>query len=351
MQRVLVEGSCSGYLPVLSGVPQGSILGPLLFLLYINDIFDYVNANTSFLYLYADDAKLGQRIHNLSDCNILQDNLSKLCEWSNNWKMNFNAKKCCYMSFCGTRHELITHNYSIGNASLSRVDNFCDLGLTVTSTMSWDLHIEKSISKANKRLGLLKRTLGYTVDESVKLLCYKSLVRPLVEYGTMLWSGTSKRNITKIESLQRRASIYIVNNSNILYKERLLACDLLPLTVRREFLDIVYMYNLINGLIDTDLLNVFSFNTRIGRNRDNLTLLPNRVKSELYRHWFVNRIVYKWNNLPYIIRNCDLNDNGSNQTFKKNLKEWLFDHFRDNFEIYNNCSWFTCCICSRCVQT
>jgi hypothetical protein len=208
--------------------------------------------------LYADDAKLGHVIHSYGDCIALQRTLNSLKHWSDDWGMNFNPEKCCYMSFCNPRSTPIYFNYHINNTHLNRVHSFNDLGILVTSNLTWDIHIENCISKANQRLRLVKRTIGFNVDQKVKLMCYKSLIRPLLEYATMLWSGTTKKNVSRLESLQRRATVYITNNPNLDYKYRLLICELLPLTLRRDYLDIVYMYNLINDLVDTNLLNEFS---------------------------------------------------------------------------------------------
>jgi hypothetical protein len=350
LQIVLLEGCQSDALPVISGVPQGSILGPLLFLFYINDMFNYTAGDSEFLYLYADDSKLGQTIHSINDCIKLQDNLSKLCNWSHEWGMTFNASKCCYISFVNQRQLPIVYNYIINNTPLSKVDSICDLGVTVTHNLNWDLHVNNCLSKANRRLGLVKRTLGYSVDTQVKLLSYKSLIRPIMEYCTLLWSGTTRKNIMKIESLQRRSTIYILNNSDLCYKTRLLTCNLLPLSLRRDFLDCVYLYNLINRIHDTSLLDELTFCTRRGRTTDNLMLVPNRIHTELYRHWYTNRIVHTWNEIPLEIRNLELNDMGHNTKFKNDFKSWLFDYSTKTFNPDLTCTWFLKCLCPRCKQ-
>jgi hypothetical protein len=347
-QKVLLEGYQSDALPVISGVPQGSILGPLFFLFYINDLFTYLPNDSDFLYLYADDSKLGKSVYTINDCLNLQHSLANMCKWSQDWGMTFNPSKCCIMSFVSNRQAPIIYDYKISNTSLSRVNSFCDLGLIVANDLSWDLQVQSCLSKANKRLGLIKRTLGCTVDTEVKLMCFKSLIRPILEYCTLLWSGTTKKNIKKIESLQRRASIYVLNNSELSYKDRLLSCDVLPLTLRRDYLDLVYFYNLNNGIHDTNLLNSFTFCTRVGRNTDNLNLVPKRVSTEQCKYWYVNRIVHMWNKLPLELRELELTDMGRNTVFKKDLKAWLYKHFIDTFDPNCLCTWSLLCFCTRC---
>ena len=131
-QSVMIEGQVSSPLPVTSGVPQGSIIGPLLFVLYINDICDVC---TSFMKLYADDAKLYRNIKSRQGVLSLQNDLNALFLCSKIWRMNFNISKCKFMSIC--RKVKIDFDYSIDNNILSRVTEFNDLGITITSKLSW----------------------------------------------------------------------------------------------------------------------------------------------------------------------------------------------------------------------
>jgi hypothetical protein len=345
-QRVVVNGSSSNFINVLSGVPQGSILGPLLFDLFINDIFNYVNGNPE-LYLYADDAKLGMEVNSMEDKMELQNNLNNLITWSHKWGMTFNPKKCVYMSFNRTCKINYDYVYSIGNIPLVKVSQFNDLGVIVKHNLTWDEHINSMLKKANMRLGYIKRCTGYSCNMNTKLICYKALVRPILEYASPLWH-CNKNNIGKLESLQRRATKYITNDFDNDYLSRLDKCDLLPLSIRREFLDDVFLYNNINSIIDSDLLNNVKFVNDNSRNKDELMLLPRRLNLEIFRTYYTNRLVQSWNNIPFEIRSCDLTDSGSNRNFKNNLKEWLLEQYKSNFDVMNTCTWNTYCLCAQC---
>jgi hypothetical protein len=355
-QRVVINGHESSYLPVLSGVPQGSILGPLLFLYYINNCPTFISPNSK-LYLYADDSKLSCPINDVNDCISLQHDLNALVNWSHIYGMSFNVSKCNYMSFSRKRLP-VSYSYCIEGNILVQVREFVDLGITVSDNLAWDLHIDSCLKKANKRLGLIKRSTGISCSSKVKLLCYTSLVRPLVEHNSQLWAGCNKKHTLKLESLQRRATKYITGYKEIPYDIRLKECSLLPLSLRREFLDCVFIYNCIHQLIDFDISLIVNFvnpdgvNVRLrNNNSDPLMLKVNRVNSETYRRFYTNRIPHIWNSLPFDIRNIDLSHSGYNTCFKTQLKAWFFSIFCDKFLNDNPCTWTVKCTCINCRLT
>ena len=156
IQRVVVDGVTSTWSPVTSGVPQGSILGPLLFVIFINDLPDVVQNGTETA-LYADDTKLHNTISSTDDCKCLQQSLTNLNCWSVQNNIRFNASKCKVLTI--TRKKTpVTYDYKLGTKSLTRVDSEKDLGVITSSELSWELQINCVISKANKTLGVLKRT-------------------------------------------------------------------------------------------------------------------------------------------------------------------------------------------------
>ena len=158
-QRVVIEGQSSNCLPAISGVPQGSILGPILFLLYSNDIGDDLSKDTK-IALFADDAKIYRRITSPEDSISLQNDLATLEHWSQTWRLNFNAKKCKVMHFTRARLNKYHFSYNLNGTTLDSVSEFNDLGVVVTNTLCWKSHIRNIVSKANRILGLIKRTLG-----------------------------------------------------------------------------------------------------------------------------------------------------------------------------------------------
>ena len=182
-QFVIIEGKVSPPLPVKSGVPQGSILGPLLFLLYINDICEVCSSAIS---LYADDAKLYRRITTINDALILQSDLDALFAWSQLWRLNFNIKKCLQLSIC--RSLKVNHAYLLDHNVLERVESIYDLCVTVISNLSWSKNIKSVSAKANYLLGMLRRSISFDAPSPVKFQLYVSHVRSILEYCSPLWS-------------------------------------------------------------------------------------------------------------------------------------------------------------------
>ena len=154
-QKVVLDGQASGPVPVLPGVPQGSVLGPVLFLIFINDLPDNIRSSVR---LFADDFVLYRNIKTLSDCQILQDDLNSLGQWETDWQMKFNVAKCHSMRV--TRHLLsnqIHFNYSLHQQTLEQVQSAKYLGITITDNLEWGQHVAEISSKATKTLGFLRR--------------------------------------------------------------------------------------------------------------------------------------------------------------------------------------------------
>ena len=175
-QHVSINGSHSALANVTSGVPQGSVLGPVLFLLYINDITNQIQSN---IRLFADDSIVYREIRSPADHQILQTDIQMLTDWSKKWQMNFNTSRCHLLT--------ITHKpkpseftYTISNQSISRVNSHPYLGVTIDAKLSWSKHIQGTASKSAKTLGLLKRTL-YPAKPKVMEAAYNMLVRPKLD--------------------------------------------------------------------------------------------------------------------------------------------------------------------------
>jgi len=155
-RRVIIEGTASDWKPVTSGVPQGSIIDPILFLVYVNDIMENLSAGTSFP-LYADDAKCARVINDFNDCYTLQNDLTAIYDWSKLWEMNFNLQKC--KQLCITRKKKPIHNiYHLGTESLLMTDKEKDLGIILHHKLACHDHIITKVNSANKILRLIKRT-------------------------------------------------------------------------------------------------------------------------------------------------------------------------------------------------
>ena len=244
-QRVVLNDSHSSWLPVTSGVPQGSILGPLLFLLYIiNDLPDVLSPNT-LCAIFADDTKIYRHVQSHQDHLILQRDITNLHKWSKSWGLTFNKDKCTVISL-KRQSNPIKFMYGMDNRTLTGASTVNDLGVTITPTLKWHQHINSLTSKANQRIWLTIRTLGFHAPFKSKITTYQTIVRSLLEYNTVLWNPVTKNNIIALERIQRKATNFITCNPKrpspfqIEYKQRLIACNLLPLTYRREIYDLMF---------------------------------------------------------------------------------------------------------------
>jgi len=198
-QFVFLDGSRSSPCLVHSGVPQGSVLGPLLFLLFVDDLPGSV---TSECRLFADDALI---FNTRGNSLILQNDLKTLENWSHTWQMSFNTSKCCVLSI-GEKDS--THSYFLNNNRLKNVNSHPYLGVEISHNLKWDDHIEKVTTKANKVRGMLGRVLKFA-DTKTRLVAYKTLVRSNLEYACQVWDPYKKVNSKKLEKVQNKALRFI----------------------------------------------------------------------------------------------------------------------------------------------
>ena len=201
-QRVVVDGVASQWTLVTSGVPQGSILGPMLFVIFINDIPKVVE-NGTMSALFADDTKVYRTITSVSDCHQLQQALTNLDVWSSDNNITFNALKRKVLSV-NRKKTPISYVYCLGSEQLLKVEEEKDLGVTLSSKLLWDSHVNELASKANKLLGLLKQTCPSLTDTNVRLTLYLSIVKSQLCHATQVWSPFRNRKLSgKIKSVQR----------------------------------------------------------------------------------------------------------------------------------------------------
>ena len=188
-------------------MPQGSILGPLLFLVYVNDLSSVVDCQVA---LFADDSKCAKVIKSISDCYSLQVDLDNVSCWSKDWRVRFNSTKCEILSV-GRKRSLIVHTYKLDNNPLKHVKQEKDLGILVTSYLKWSSHIDCVVAKGFQMLGFLRRHSLKSFDMQTRRLLYLSFVRLLVGYASEVWSPQAINDITKVESLQRSATKFILH--------------------------------------------------------------------------------------------------------------------------------------------
>ena len=183
-QKVVIEGSSSSSAPVLSGVPQGSVFGPALFLININDLPQYVSNRT--VRVFADDTLMCLTIHNSSDCTKLQEDLNNLERWESDWQMSFHPEKCEVIHIT-TKKKPILHNYTLHGHTLSSVPQIKYLGVHISHDLKWNAHINSISSKANQTLGFLKRNLrinSSTIKEMPINLLSTPNLNTVIQYGT-----------------------------------------------------------------------------------------------------------------------------------------------------------------------
>ena len=180
---VKVNGISSETEAVISGIPQGSVLGPALFIVYINDILDKIRSDG---FLFADDTKIFRSIRNKEDAAALQADIDTLEEWSDIWLLRFNPMKCHVLLLGRIEDTKYTMRYKVYNNEMEHVFEEKDLGVTVDSQLSFEDHIANKVRIANAMVGLIRRSFSYLSCYLFRKL-YLALVRPHLEYAQVVW--------------------------------------------------------------------------------------------------------------------------------------------------------------------
>ena len=236
LQRVSINRWTSDLLPVLSGVPQGSILGPILFLIFVNDIPNTIE--NSQLYMFADDTKCHRSVSSTSDCYSLQNDLQQLSKWSQDWSMFFNDNKCVLRFSPKPTHSAF--HYTINNSPISIQEHHQDLGVIMSNHLIWNAHYIFISAQAYKIRGLIRRSFCTGHHPRTKKILYLSLVCSKLIYFSQIWRPHLLKDIISLEKIQRRATKYLLNDFSSSYKSRLLSLNILPLTMQLEMYDILF---------------------------------------------------------------------------------------------------------------
>jgi len=336
-QQVSINNVYSNLLPVVSGVPQGSILGPLLFIMYINNITSFIHHCS--LLKFADDAKCYMHITNECDPTALQEDINSLVTWSETTDMNFSVKKTIHLSFkCK-----VPTAYYMFDTVISHQDSHKDLGIIVSEDLSWNKHYSFIIARAYRILGLIRRTITSPHCPSIMVKLYISLVRSQLLYCTQIWRPHLLKDCLNIERVQRRATKYMLSDYSSNYKSRLLELKLLPLMYLFELQDILFAIKSIKSPTKQFTITDFiSFNTANTRSGSSNKLIHQTHLNNISRHSYFHRLPNLWNALPII----DLDQ--SFQVIKSKLKKYLWNHFVVNFDDSNPCTLHYLCVCSSC---
>ena len=300
-QCVIVNGHQSDPAPVTSGVPQGTVLAPLLFLCFINDI---TNKITSRIRLYADDVLLYTTIHLQEDCQRLQKDLHTLEEWAITWKMLFNSQKCEFLRVTNKKYPILMQ-YNIQGETIREVTHAKYLGVTIDQHLSWSEHIKQITNKAYKVKGFLQRNL-YSCPPSVKSNCYKALIKPILDYAATIWAPHTQKDIMALEKVQRNTARFVYNNySHYASVSEMLRClNWSTLAQGRNEQKLTMMYKIVHQLVDIQASSYLIPATTIEYTRGHhmrFTQPFTRIDSYLYS--FFPSSIKLWNALPNHILN------------------------------------------------
>ena len=245
-QEVVIDGTKSTPSPVSSGVPQGTVLGPLLFLAYINDMPEGIQSTVK---LFADDSLLYRKISSKRDCVELQQDLDRLQEWEKKWQMAFNAEKCEVLCISNKKHPL-QHSYFIHGQKLATKTDSKYLGVTISSNLSWSKHVNNISKKANSTMAFLRRNIR-SASQQAKSTAYKTFVRPTLEYASTVWTPHDTDS-NQLEMVQRRAVRFVKSDysrtSSVTAMRQDLGWD--TLQQRRDQARLSMMYRITHQQVD-----------------------------------------------------------------------------------------------------
>ena len=303
-QRVVMGESASVWLEIKRGVPQGSVLGPLLFLIYINDLPEVVDNSTK---LYADDNKNFQIVNTISDSVRMQNNINELCKWSNDWQIDFNISKCKVMHFGKNNNKfeyIMCTNEEEKTLMKTKLER--DVGVYISDELNWDYQIQEVTSKANKKLGWLSRAFTYKDIHIMKIL-YCTFVRPLLEFAVPVWSPNFEKQVDILERVQRRATKLIPSIRHFSYDDRLKAIGIMSLRKRRLRGDLIQQYKIFHKIDMVKWYNEPHFAPSLLCSGPASNIRGHKARMEVEdivhfekrRNFFTNRICEHWNKLPH----------------------------------------------------
>ena len=309
-QKVSIRGSYSKSATVISGVPQGSVLGPLLFILYVNDIPDTVNSE---FYMYADDSKL---LNECGNSDVIQNDLDLLSDWSKVWLLKFNEDKCKVIHF---GHDNPQNTYTLNETPLSKAESEVDLGVTITSDSKPSEQCSKVAKKAMQRLGILKRTFKH-IDIATFRVIYPTYVRPLMEYAVQAWNPYYAKDIECLEKVQKYATQLIPEIAHLNYEERLEKLNLYSLEQRRLRGQLIETFKILSGKYEFNHEKLFKFSDTSNTRGHTMKLYKPTLKKGLMlrKNFFNIAIINTWNDLPQGVVTASTVD-----TFKNRLdRHW-----------------------------
>ena len=302
-QRVVLNGTASVWNSVLSGVPQGSVLGPTLFVIFINSLDDAMVVVGRIISKFADDTKAGRKVMNCFDKETLQKDINNLLDWADKWQMTFNDDKCKVMHL---GHGNLQFDYTMGSHTLEAVEVEKDVGVWIHNSLKPSYHCAKAVVKANQVLGQMSRAFHYR-DKIYWVRLYKTYVRPHLEYCIQAWCPWTSADRDLLESVQKRAVRMISGLQGESYVDKLLEIGLPSLDHRRQRGDMIEVWKILNKVEDVDPAHWFVMAAESSSRMTRQTCCPLQIATPTYQHefrknFFSVRCVPKWNSLPDCVK-------------------------------------------------
>lgn len=303
-QKVVISNASSSVLPINAGVPQGSILGPLLFLIYINDIVNNIEAN---IRLFADDTSLYIIVDDpATSATILNRDLSSILAWSRLWLVSFNPSKTESLLFSRKRNKPAHPPLYFNNTPVSQVPNHKHLGVNLSEDTKWSTHVSTNINNAWKRIGMLK-SLKFLISRSGLEKLYLSLIRPLLEYADVVWDNCSvelKKN-NDIEAVQNEAARIVTGATKFCNIDKLLKdLNWETLAERRRKHRLTLFYKMKNQISPNYLSNLIPQQPDQPYHLRARTDVPNiYCNTQSYANSFLPLTIRQWNTLSPELRN------------------------------------------------
>ena len=307
-QFVKLNNSVSNSLNVTSGVPQGSVLGPTLFIYFINDLPNVVK--NSKVKIFADDTKVYNSINNYEDVNSLQSSIDEMFLWTQKWQLQFNKDKCKVIHLGKNNPK---NKYFIGSINdkveLEETDLEKDLGVYVDPLLDFKKHIKTVVKKASFLSYKILKNFTYR-NTNIMVPLFKSLIRPILEYGNSVWTNGLKKYRNIVENVQRKFTKHIKSLSSLPYEDRLFKIKLPSMEFRQLRGDMIQVFKIAHGFYDPVTTNtIFQFNKNSRLRGHSLKISKQRVNKTKFASFFSNRVVNNWNKLPnYIINSKTINE-------------------------------------------
>ena len=305
---------------LISGIVQGSGIGPLMFLIFINELIEVLQQYSIKVKLFADDVKLYGRVLNDIDNVKLQSALDALVEWANSWQLIISIEKCCVMSIGNSN---FTSKFNIDGKTLPIVTECRDLGVVMTQSLFPSTHIDTMVVKAHQRANLIHRSF-VSRNTSLLVRAYLVYVRPLLEFNSVIWSPWLKQDIDKIERVQRCFTKRLPGFKNLSYSNRLVQLNLPTLELRRLHADLIMCYKLVFGCVECKFSDFFTLNSSTVTRGHMYKLYRPKYHNQnnVRRFFFTERIVNSWNFLP-----ADIVNFTSLSSFKRTILDVDFSRF------------------------